>query len=216
MSAVFYRSRATLFLVTAGVVLGGILALEARRDIPETATPKAAPSASPGVVAEVDFGTYVAPPIEDYDEVLVRPLFVEGRTPPEASAQVDERAVPDLEGLAKFWRLEGLVLTPETRVALVRSKRDRKLLRLSEGDAFEGWEVVEFATERILLKKGEKAEELELKPAIGAEVRPAAPKRRTRTKAAARRKAEPKSTAREATGRRKAEPVSTVRDTTGS
>ena len=157
MRAVFYRSRSTLFLLTLALVLGGVLALEARREPPRPVSPSTAPLASPGAAVEVDIGTYVAPPIEDYDEVLVRPLFVEGRTPPEPSAQEEQQAAPTRdEGLAKFWKLEGLVLTPEARVALVRGKRDRKLLRLTAGEVFEGWEVVEFATDRIFLKKGEK------------------------------------------------------------
>jgi len=200
MSAVFYRGPSTLFLVAAAVVLAGVLALEWRRDMPEIVTPRAAPPGSAGAAVDVDIGTYVAPPIEDYDEVLVRPLFVEGRTPPEPSAPAEARAAPKEEGLAKFWTLEGLVLTPEARVALVRNKRDRKLMRITEGDAFEGWEVVEFATERILLKKGEKTEALELKPALGVTVRPAQPKRRPRTRSQPARKTEPTSTPRAAKG----------------
>lgn len=201
MTTVFYRSPSSLFLLMAGLVLGGVLALELRRDMPTTVAPTSAPPAAPGAAVEVDMGSYVAPPIEDYDEVLVRPLFVEGRTPPEPSAPAEESVTSkSQEGLAKFWKLEGLVLTPEARVALVRGKRDRKLLRLTEGEVFEGWEVVEFAPERILLKKGKKSEELELKTAIGPAVRRAETKRRPRKRPQPARKTEPTTTARPAKG----------------
>jgi type II secretory pathway component PulC len=84
----------------------------------------------------LDAGTgYTAPAIVAFSDILERPLFTEGRTPP-APAQPIAVAV---KSTPLRLQVEGVAITPETRIAVVRNLDNRDLLRLSEGSTFQGW-----------------------------------------------------------------------------
>jgi hypothetical protein len=59
-------------------------------------------------------------------------------------------------------RLEGIALTPEARIAVVRDIPTNKLLRLAEGDKHQGWVVVSVEATSATLKQGERTHQLML------------------------------------------------------
>jgi len=84
----------------------------------------------------LDAGTgYTAPAFAAFSDILEHPLFTEGRTPPapEQPIAVAVKSTP------LRLQVEGVAITPETRIAVVRNLDNRDLLRLSEGSTFQGW-----------------------------------------------------------------------------
>ncbi len=104
--------------------------------------------------------TYTPPGIEAFDEILARPLFVPGREPPEAPLAAN--ATPAVESVPMRLRLEGVAITPETRVAVVRDLRSNELLRLGEGMSHDGWRVAQVLAGRAVMQRGTATEELKL------------------------------------------------------
>ena len=57
-------------------------------------------------------------------------------------------------------RLEGIALTPEARVAVIRDLTSKKLFRLAEGDKHQGWTVENIHATGATLTLGKQTEEL--------------------------------------------------------
>jgi type II secretory pathway component PulC len=76
--------------------------------------------------------------ISQYSEVLNRPLFVQGRMPFEEENNEDT-AIPVISPLRLS--LEGVVLSPESRVAVVKDLSNNEILRLGVGMSHNGWRV---------------------------------------------------------------------------
>ena len=106
--------------------------------------------------------TYDAPDYEAYSEILERPLFTEGRTPPPEQAATESAAATPKKITPLNLRLEGIALTPEARVAVIRDLASKKMHRLSEGDKHQGWMVESIHATGATLKLGEQTEELTL------------------------------------------------------
>lgn len=77
-------------------------------------------------------------PISQFTEVLNRPLFVEGRMPyeEEKSENVSAPVTSPLR-----LSLEGVVLSPDSRVAVVKDLSDNEIIRLGIGMSHNGWRV---------------------------------------------------------------------------
>ena len=135
MKRISLGNRLTPYLLLTCLVLAAIVAVEwrigARTGIegPAEAPPAAAAEAPPARTA------FVAPGIEAFGEVLERPLFTAGREPPEEPAVAAPTTAAIPTALIRL-RLEGVALTPQTRVAVVRDLASNQLLRLAEGAAF--------------------------------------------------------------------------------
>lgn len=106
-------------------------------------------------------GTYIAPDIEVFSEILDRPLFVEGRLPPE-EPENDQAATPASRPSHFNLLLEGVAITPETRVAVVREINSRKLLRLTEGMEHQGWKLEQVDKMGVTFKNNQEVRELTL------------------------------------------------------
>lgn len=76
--------------------------------------------------------------ISKFSEILARPLFVEGRLPDEEE-EVESGVVQQV-GQPKL-KLEGVVLSPESRVAVVRDLTNNELIRLTVGMIHTGWRL---------------------------------------------------------------------------
>jgi len=163
MKRISFGNRLTPVLLTACVLFGVIAAFEwhtlSRQDGIATgsdAPPTAAADALPTRT------TYVAPDFETFSEILERPLFTEGRTPPEPPTP-EQAAVlnPGMQAQLTM-RLEGIALTPEARIAVVRDITSNTLLRLAEGATHQGWVVESINATSATLKRGEQSHELTL------------------------------------------------------
>lgn len=89
----------------------------------------------------------------NYEDILERPLFVEGRRPPsdEPEEEAPTPVQPDLP--APKLSLVGVYITPKGTTALVRNIATKDTVRVRLGDRFEGWEVSEIDDQRLVLKK---------------------------------------------------------------
>ncbi len=160
MKRISFGNRLTPFLLIGCVVLAAVLvfewrALSRQSDI---AGGKAARPVS-GTELELDRTPYRAPDFAAFAEILERPLFTEGRTPPPAVEQVTAKAGKPAK-LAM--RLEGIALTPGARIAVVRDIANNKLLRLAEGAKHQGWLVERVNATSATLRRGEQTQELKL------------------------------------------------------
>ena len=97
--------------------------------------------------------------ISQFSEILARPLFTEGRLP--AEEPEPEQSFDQPVGLPKL-KLEGVVLSPESRVAVVRDLTDNSLVRLSVGMIHQGWRVTEVTTKEAILERDGESHRLPL------------------------------------------------------
>ncbi len=87
-----------------------------------------------------------------YEDILERPLFVEGRRPPSDEPQAVETAPAQQDLPPPRLSLVGVYTTPKGMTALVRNNVTRDTVRVRPGDRFEGWEVSEIDAQRLVLK----------------------------------------------------------------
>lgn len=166
----------TRILVITGAALACIVALELyllrqyNMDIPSKH------GNSDTVTEQLDVAAYTGPVIDSFDEILQRPLFVEGRTPP-AEPEPVERPDEAPVTTAFHMLLEGVAITPETRIAVVREISSRELLRLAEGSSHGGWTLDEVTATTARFSHNGQVRELSLEPGE----QPAAGQGKTRT-----------------------------------
>jgi general secretion pathway protein N len=96
------------------------------------------------------------PPIESYAEVTARPLFSATRRP--APQQAFARGSPELTSLV----LTGVILTSDSRTALVQEAKAPKPIRLTEGQEIQGWTVQSILPDRIVIRRGTVEQEVRL------------------------------------------------------
>jgi general secretion pathway protein N len=97
-------------------------------------------------------------PINRYDEILERPLFLATRRPPEVQPETTQKQSDSGEGL----RLLGVVLTPQQTVALLQVDSNGKTARLKVGEKFEGWQLESVSASKVALRRGEEMKNLPL------------------------------------------------------
>ena len=178
-----FGNRLTPILLLACVLLGIIVAVEwytlSRQDGIANGTQVAQPPAANDM--QPNRNTYQAPDFAAFSEILERPLFTKGRTPPEepsvdqATASVGRQTQPKL-------RLEGIALTPVAKIAVIRDTTSNTLLRLAEGAKHQGWLVERIQATGATLKRGEQTHELTLELDQKPPRRPPSAARKTRKK----------------------------------
>ena len=167
-------NRMTRILLITGAVLAVIVASEwflLQRTV-TTVWSEPQPAATGDGTLEMD--VYPAPGIDAFEEILARPLFIEGREPPE-EPETPQTAEQAPAPVAFNLQLEGLAVTLETRVAVVREINTRKLLRLTEGMEHDGWKLEHVSASRAVFTKNAQVRELtlELETGAGAASKPA-------------------------------------------
>jgi hypothetical protein len=125
------------------------------------AVAKQARSATPATGAEV------SAPVENYAEITERVLFLETRrlpAIPDVTAEAEAaKEVPKDRAVARpELSFAGIVITPDTRYALVR-KASGDFQRLAEGDEINGWRVERATASELLLTDGERVERFALR-----------------------------------------------------
>ena len=108
-------------------------------------------------------GDFNLPPIEHYQVIIERPLFISGRRPlePEAVSATKESVKSTLSNLQV--QLIGVVIKPEGQSVLVRDKKTNKTSYLAKGDRINGWTIDQIEPDRLLLTQLGKTEELSLR-----------------------------------------------------
>ncbi len=95
--------------------------------------------AEPG--EETSMIAFAPVPLGAYREITERPLFVEGRMPPKPEEKAPAIAAP--RALPLKLKLEGVVITPQNRVAVIRDLTTNRLLRVTEGMNQDDWKLTQ-------------------------------------------------------------------------
>jgi len=160
MKHITFGNRLTLYLLLTCVLLAGILAVESTHapqlDIDTLLTEQS--TAPDG--ARISRPVYTPPPIRAFDEILKRPLFNENREPPPAPDKIVSTPVPVQTHIRL--KLEGVAITPEARIAVLRDLTTKKMLHLAEGGNHKGWKLESVHANRALFKRNQQTVELEL------------------------------------------------------
>ncbi|MBV0934278.1 hypothetical protein [Marinobacterium weihaiense] len=120
----------------------------------------AAPSSA---VAEVDLPAIpVLPPLQQFDALLERPLFVADRQPHEAQAESTAAATAAV--VRERWRLTGILLAGQAPRALLRQRNGTSHRVLEPGMHLdEGWVLAEIRAGSVVLQAGEQQVEIPLR-----------------------------------------------------
>jgi type II secretory pathway component PulC len=159
LAALTNRYSAVLLLVI--VLLAGVIAVElylaATRDSAEPGELIAEENALPAQPES----RFVPPDISDFPEVLQRPLFFRDRKlPPEPEPEL----VTTAPLVPLRLKLEGIAISSDSRVAVLRNTTNQQLLQLAEGMSYDGWLLESVSTDRTVFRRGTEVTELLLDP----------------------------------------------------
>ena len=102
---------------------------------------------------------FTAPGIAAFSEITERPLFNEGREPPAEPVTTVAAAKTSLLRL----QLEGVAITPGSKIAVLRDLTSNNMLHLATGGTHQGWELTSISGSVVTFKRGGETQELELK-----------------------------------------------------
>lgn len=101
--------------------------------------------------------SYAMAPVEDFSEILERPLFSPTRRPPAQGVAATAAPEPELQVT-----LVGVIISSEEQIAIVRLKDAGRFARLSVGDSFQGWILDSIEPSRVTFRRGDVEEHIEL------------------------------------------------------
>jgi len=104
---------------------------------------------------------FVPLPVNGFREITERPLFTEGRLPPEKPV---EEVAAKLPPTPLLLTLEGVVITPQSRVAVITDLQTKETLRLAEGMSHSDWKVEKVEQDEVTIKRGKEETVLALQP----------------------------------------------------
>jgi hypothetical protein len=111
---------------------------------------------------ERQLASFQLAPAEDFEEVLARPLFNRSRRPDLTQENLQGGGGASEEAAAAQISLNGVVLTGDRRIALLRLDSDPKVMHVAEGQRAGGWLIEAIRPDRIILRRGDSASEVPL------------------------------------------------------
>lgn len=147
-----YVSGMSLVLLCVCILLAGWLYRQWHVDIAEQyLNNDSLEKADPGEYEMDSVPAFQATPFASLSEIFERPLFTEGRIPaekPDKNTNTATKAVP-----LKL-KLEGVVISPESKVAIISDLQTKELLRLSQGMSHANWKVTAVSEESVTIQQG--------------------------------------------------------------
>jgi hypothetical protein len=162
MNAPWGNRLTLLLLLLSGVILTGIIRQLTTVDPPPPLSTRLSLSLHDAeVTIPVAPEPYNAPslPLGHYREMSQRPLFTQGRKPPEKRKPFAPKVV-----LTMPFILEGIIITAQQRAVLVRRKNTRESQLLKRGGEAEGWRLEAVEPLQATFKNGTRREVLLYKP----------------------------------------------------
>lgn len=105
------------------------------------------------------------PPLDQYDDIVVHPLFIAARKP-EPPPPEEEQPQKPAAGPEKKPMLLGVLIAPGSPVALLRpDEPNAKVLRLRPGESVGDWQLETILPNRVILRRGQATQELMLERA---------------------------------------------------
>jgi type II secretory pathway component PulC len=139
-------------LLGAAAVLAAVIGVEwtvLAGDAPLPA-PAAQAASPPPSAAAAAAQSYDPPSIVQYAEIAARPLFLPGRRP-----QADDgNAAPKPAPRPPTLTVQGVVLSPDRRYAVITHGNPLKNESFREGDTVEGWHIDSIDRKRVALSQG--------------------------------------------------------------
>lgn len=150
-------NKLTLYLLIACMLLTVSLLLSGRYSA-NTVTVNSVETQRAATQQSQDASVIFTPPgIGAFDDILERPLFTPGREPPPEPAI---EAAPATPVTPLRLKIEGVAITDDARIAVVRDLGTNKILRLAEGNVHQGWVVETVDTTGARFRHGEQTQEL--------------------------------------------------------
>ena len=151
----------SLFLLLLLATASAVLALRIRDDLQRPPEPLAAAgpdAAASGQTIEIpEMPKYDPPPIERFAAAIDRPLFNPQRRPPEG-----EPSASVVEDRALSATLQGILFATSGSVALLTAVGESSPVRVSEGDLFLGWRLLEIHPDKVVIERDDETVTLEL------------------------------------------------------
>lgn len=163
--------RPSTLLILVCLILGAVISLELSfGPLHPAASPVAPGPPKPAVLPAAD-PDFTLPPLDDFSEIVERPLFIPSRRP--LSPESGSPGSGPGEAERRLFTLKGVVISADERMAVLQRRRNREVLRVVEGQRIDGWLVETIMPEGVVLRQGEVREEVELRDIL--RTRPVAP-----------------------------------------
>jgi hypothetical protein len=107
--------------------------------------------AAPEAIEPVDTDEVVLPEFQEYETIVQRPIFMEGRRPGAVGGETTATAAQNTPLTVK---LMGVAFTPKDKTALFVDAKG-KYKRLKKNGSIEGWTLIDFAFDRVTLQQGD-------------------------------------------------------------
>ncbi|MGH7090297.1 MAG: hypothetical protein ACREFQ_15480 [Stellaceae bacterium] len=133
--------------------------------------------ASPQAATDASLPTFTAPPDSHFTEIGTRPLFVPGRRPERDDGPADRP-----RGAPAAILVQGVVLSPDRRIAVIRHGNPPRFESLARGAEIDGWRVERIENDRVTLSANGRTLDLP----VGERDRPGEPASAASAAAAAR------------------------------
>ncbi|GAA3698460.1 hypothetical protein GCM10022421_00900 [Oceanisphaera sediminis] len=103
------------------------------------------------------------PPIEQFEEIMARPLFDDTRRPSEDEAETEKNISASAAAIREKWRLSGVVWENDQQLALFNERRGEGRARIKTGMYLDGdWQLEEIGRDSVTLSDGSQILRLEL------------------------------------------------------
>ena len=166
---------ATTLLLGVCLALGALVYLQVQREAPGPAP--SGDGETPPLAALPAQLNYAMAPIEDFSSILARPLFSPTRRPPAEGVASVAAPEPELQVT-----LVGVIISSEEQIAIVRLQDTSRFVRLNVGDSLQGWILGSIEPSRVVFRRGDVEEHIELTYDVPPPVqKPKRRKRRERT-----------------------------------
>jgi hypothetical protein len=159
-----YFNGMTLMLVLFSGLLAGLLYWQSQQQLTlGEATPEdlSVEMRTKENAKESPLQPFIALPLNSFREITERPLFAEGRLPPEKPAEEVAAKIPVTPLRLS---LEGVVITPQSRVAVITDLQTNEVLRLAVGMSHSDWKVAKVEQDAVTILRGKEETILALQP----------------------------------------------------
>lgn len=151
------------------------LSVEPRPERREMAAALPDPEPDPVRPEEITIGVLG---LQDYEEIVRRPLFSDTRKPYEPAQPKGGQSASKVPPLAADNLIVlGIVISPDMTIAIFQDKRTKKIVKAAQGTNIGGWEIMEIREDGVTIRLNDRQTTLMLHRPD--DKKKAAPKRRT-------------------------------------
>ena len=145
-----------LALVAAGLALAGVLFLQTQEPVsaqtaPATVDKRPKPTELQQAQTNEDFSLA---PLSSFDAILKRPIFSSSRRAVQGSAVVVSQEL----GMT----LTGVITSASEKFVILAPQEGGESVRLREGEDYRGWTLTQVEQHKVVFRRGDKEEQLEM------------------------------------------------------